>query len=423
MQIMNNPYIRILSNLIGMIHDHQVIRGNHTLGRGSWPSGFHRLTLPLVIWMLLTAASCGKKQAPADPVVVAPSGPPTLEITTLLSGYEIIWGMDFLPDGSLLFGEKRGKLYRFLNGNAVEITGFPQVRASGQGGLLDIKVHPNYTSNGWVYATYAATGVGNSGELRLIRFNISGNTVQQMVTLFTSGTGNTWNGHYGSRILFDRSGMLWLTVGEGGAGSYGGPNASNKNASDPASKWGKIHRMNDAGSIPADNPILPGQTSPGTAYAMGIRSPQGLAIHPTSGEIWETEHGPKGGDEVNIIVKGGHYGWPQYSVGVNYDGTTISNGHTAAGIVSPIHTWTPSIGVCGTAFITADAFKDWKGSLVVGGLASQKLYRCKIDGARVVSAEVIPGVSGRVRNVIQGPDGSLYVSVEGPGRIIKIQSK
>jgi glucose/arabinose dehydrogenase len=179
--------------------------------------------------------------------------------------------------------------------------------------------------------------------------------------------------------------------------------------------------MNDAGSIPADNPILPGQTTPGTAYAMGIRSPQGLAIHPTSGEIWETEHGPKGGDEVNIIVKGGHYGWPLYSVGVNYDGTTISQGHTAAGIVSPIHTWTPSIGVCGTAFITADAFKDWKGSLVVGGLASQKLYRCKIDGARVVSAEVIPGVSGRVRNVIQGPDGSLYVSVEGPGRILRLR--
>jgi glucose/arabinose dehydrogenase len=154
---------------------------------------------------------------------------------------------------------------------------------------------------------------------------------------------------------------------------------------------------------------------------MGIRNPQGLAIHPTSGEIWETEHGPKGGDEVNIIVKGGHYGWPQYSVGVNYDGTTISQGHTAAGIVSPIHTWTPSIGVCGTAFITADAFKDWKGSLVVGGLASQKLYRCVLDGARVVSTEVIPGVSGRVRNVIQGPDGSLYVSVEGPGRILRLR--
>ena len=373
------------------------------------------------ILCLILLMGCGKKAQPVDPVTPTPAGPPTLETTTLLSGYEIIWGMDFLPNGDLLFGEKRGRLFRFSNGTATEITGLPAIRTSGQGGLLDIRVHPNYASNGWIYASYAATGTGNSGELRLMRFKIQGSAAQQIETIFSTGSGNTWNGHYGSRILFDRAGLLWLSVGEGGTGSYGGPSASNRNASDAGSRWGKIHRMTDAGGIPADNPTLPGQSAPGTAYAYGIRNPQGLAIHPVTGEIWEHEHGPKGGDEINIISKGGHYGWPQYSIGVNYDGTSISQNHTASGITPPIHTWTPSIGVCGAAFITAAAFKDWKGSLVVGGLASQKLYRCKLDGARVISAEVVSGVSGRVRHVIQGPDGSIYVSVEGPGRIIRIR--
>lgn len=376
--------------------------------------------MPWILCLILLMG-CGKKAQPVDPVTPTPAGPPTLETTTLLSGYEIIWGMDFLPNGDLLFGEKRGRLFRFSNGTATEITGLPAIRTSGQGGLLDIRVHPNYASNGWIYASYAATGTGNSGELRLMRFKIQGSAAQQIETIFSTGSGNTWNGHYGSRILFDRAGLLWLSVGEGGTGSYGGPSASNRNASDAGSRWGKIHRMTDAGGIPADNPTLPGQSAPGTAYAYGIRNPQGLAIHPVTGEIWEHEHGPKGGDEINIISKGGHYGWPQYSIGVNYDGTSISQNHTASGITPPIHTWTPSIGVCGAAFITADAFKDWKGSLMVGGLASQKLYRCKLDGARVVSAEVVPGVSGRVRHVIQGPDGSIYVSVEGPGRIIRIR--
>jgi len=378
-------------------------------------------TLWIGLLPLLLLSDCRKKSDPQDPVTPPPA-PPTLETTTLLTGYEVIWGMDFLPNGDLLFVEKRGRIYRYSNGAVTEVTGFPAVRAAGQGGLLDIRVHPGHASNGWVYACYSATSTSNNGELRLVRFKLAGNAVQGLETLFSTGGGNTWNGHYGSRIVFDKSGLLWLSVGEGGTGSYGGPTASNRNASDAASRWGKIHRMTDVGGIPADNPVLPGQPAATTAFAYGVRNPQGLALHPVTGEVWENEHGPKGGDEVNIIAKGAHYGWPQYSVGVNYDNTQISQGHAATGITPPVHTWTPSIGVCGAAFITSDAFKSWKGSLLVGGLASQKLYRCALDGSKVVSEEVVTGVSGRVRNVIQGPDGAVYVSVEGPGRILRIRA-
>jgi glucose/arabinose dehydrogenase len=380
----------------------------------------HR-TLWIGLLPLLLLSDCRKKSDPQDPVTPPPA-PPTLETTTLLNGYEVIWGMDFLPNGDLIFVEKRGRIYRYSNGAVTEVTGFPAVRAAGQGGLLDIRVHPGHASNGWVYACYSATSTSNNGELRLVRFKLAGNAVQGLETLFSTGGGNTWNGHYGSRIVFDKSGLLWLSVGEGGTGSYGGPTASNRNASDAASRWGKIHRMTDVGGIPADNPVLPGQPAATTAFAYGVRNPQGLALHPVTGEVWENEHGPKGGDEVNIIARGAHYGWPQYSVGVNYDNTQISQGHAATGITPPVHTWTPSIGVCGAAFITSDAFKSWKGSLLVGGLASQKLYRCTLDGSKVVSEEVVSGVSGRVRNVIQGPDGAVYVSLEGPGRILRIRA-
>ena len=348
------------------------------------------------------------------------TGNPLLKMNTLLTGYEIIWGMDFLPDGDLIFGEKRGKLYRKNNETVTEITGFPEVLSAGQGGLLDIRVHPDYSKNGWVYASYAESNPSGGGLLKLIRFKITNDQVQNIENIFTTNGSNTWFGHYGSRIVFDLGNYLYLSVGEGGAGSFGGPNTINNNAQDRLSSWGKIHRLRDDGSIPADNPVIPGNSGPTSVYTYGHRNPQGLALHPETGEIWETEHGPRGGDEVNIIKRGENYGWPAYSIGINYDGTTISSGHNATGVKAPLHTWTPSIATGGIAFITSNKFKSWKGNLLVSGLVSQKLFRYVVDGEELIQEDVLLSNSGRVRNVIQAPDGSIYVSVENPGRIIQI---
>lgn len=376
----------------------------------------NRLLLSLII--LMTGASCMEVE-PMTPDE-KPMGDPVLTITTVVTGYEIIWGMDFLPGGDLIFGEKRGKLYRLSNGAVKEITGLPAILSTGQGGLLDIRVHPDYNTNGWIYASYSGSLPGGSGQLNLVRFTIINDQVQNMENLFSSGGTNTWYGHYGSRILFDRNKYLFLSIGEGGSTSMGGAGSPNLNAQNTKSNWGKIHRFNDDGSIPADNPVLPGNSVPSSVWSYGHRNPQGLAMNPVTGEIWSSEHGPKGGDELNLISKGFNYGWPLYSLGVNYDGSVISSGHTATGIEPPLYSWTPSVGICGIAFISSDAFMSWKGDLLTTGLASQKLYRCVVEGNRITGeTELLKGY-GRVRNVIQGPDGAVYVSVEGPGRIIRI---
>jgi glucose/arabinose dehydrogenase len=350
-------------------------------------------------------------------------GTPELTINTILTGYQIIWGMDFLPNGDLLFTEKQGKIYRKSGDNVVEITGFPEVLSTGQGGLLDIKAHPGYADNGWVYASYAASDPAGGGQLRLVRFRIGDDRVQDLTEIFRAKGPNSWYGHYGSRIVFDKDKYLFLSIGEGGSTSYGGASSPNNNAQDIQSPWGKIHRLNDDGTIPEGNPLLPGNSGPTSIFSYGHRNPQGLLVHPETGVVWSTEHGPRGGDEVNIITAGANYGWPLYSVGVNYDGTEISDSHTAPGITPPHFTWTPSIGTCGMDLITSDSFLSWKGNILVSGLASQKLHMCKVENGQITGQEVVLSDYGRVRDVIQAPDGSIYVSVENPGRIIRISAE
>lgn len=345
---------------------------------------------------------------------------PGVKVNTLLTGYEIIWGMDFLPDGDLLFVEKKGKLHRYHTGTVTEITGFPEVNNSGQGGLLDIKVHPDYTSNGWIYSSYAGYDANRNGLLTLIRFKLSGNTISSIETLLKASTPNTWSNHYGSRIAFDNAGMLYVSVGEGGSTTYGGASSPNMNAQNVKVEWGKVHRLTADGKIPADNPVLPGNSAPTSVYSYGHRNPQGLALNPTTNEIWENEHGPRGGDEVNIIQKGKNYGWPLVSYGVNYDGVAVSQSPTMNGVEPPVHTWTPSIAPCGMAFITSDKFKAWKGNALVGSLAFTHLTRLQITANKITKeTKMLEGI-GRVRNVKQGPDGNIYVSVEGPGRILQL---
>jgi len=342
---------------------------------------------------------------------------PTLEFETIVNNYEIIWGMDFLPNGDLIFGEKKGKLYiKKSNSNEiVEITGLPSIKASGQGGLLDVKVDPSYKDNGWIYISF--TSSDPSSNLKLNRFKILNSKIVELQNLFTAAGPS---GHNGSRIVFDKKGYLFLSIGEGPSTGGGSAN-TNKNASDLNSPWGKIHRFNSDGSIPNNNPSFNGIIN--SIFSIGHRNPQGLTLNPKTGDVWESEHGPMGGDEINIISSKGNYGWPALSLGKNYDGSTISKNHDAEGIQKPIYAFIPSIGTCGITFINGTKFKSWSGDLIVSGLASQKLHRCIVKDNQILKEEIILKDSGRIRNVIQGPDESLYVSVEGPGRIIKITAR
>lgn len=371
---------------------------------------------------VLPSTSCKQDNTTKATVeVIAPSDEPKIKTNILLTNQEIIWGMDFLPNGDLLFTEKKGKIYRFSGGKVTELSGVPNnIFSDGQGGLLDIRVHPNYASNGWIYASFNSLGAGKATQLNLVRFKLQGNALTNLETVFTTEASNTWYGHNGSRIDFDDKGFLYLSVGEGGSTSYGGEGSANKNAQNTKVAWGKVHRMTDSGQVPSDNPILEGNIAPSTIYSYGHRNPQGLIFNPTTKEMWEAEHGPRGGDEVNIIQKGKNYGWPLVSYGINYDGKTIAKNPILEGTVAPIHQYTPSIGTCGIAFITSDKFKAWKGNLLVGGLAYQYLSRLEVNGNKIGKEHKMFENIGRVRNVKQGPDGNIYISVENPGRIIQI---
>ena len=346
----------------------------------------------------------------------------TLTQETVFSDRGIIWGFEFLPNADIIFTEKSGKMGIYSNGKITELSGLPtDINADSQGGLLDICLHPDYAANGWIYVSYSSL-VGGKGLMNLIRFKVEGNSIKNIENLFKTSATNEWKGNYGSRIVFDKNGFLFLSIGEGGSTSYGGENSPNLNAQNVKEAWGKIHRMTDTGKVPSDNPILAGNTSPTTVYSYGHRNPQGLVLNTDTGEIWETEHGPKDGDELNLIQKGKNYGWPLVSWGVNFDGVKISDSHSRTGIENPIYYWTPAIGPCGLAYISSTKYGSWKGSYIAGGLALRNLSRVEINGSDVKSTTIIEN-AGRVRDVKMGPDGYLYLSVESPGRIVRLLPK
>ena len=373
--------------------------------------------LALLSWLSACQSSSSKNTE------VPLAGEPTLKTTVIVNNREIIWGMDFLPNGDLLFTEKKGTIARYsTNGTIQEISGVPAgIVSNGQGGLLDIKVHPNYATNGWIYISYAASESGvNGAVLKLTRFKLNGNTITNTETIFQTKTPNTWYGHYGSRIIFDKAGLLYLSIGEGGSTSYGGVGSGNMNAQDTKSDWGKVHRMTDDGKVPSDNPVLPGNTTATTVFSYGHRNPQGMTYDPVNNRIWENEHGPMGGDEINLVEKGKNYGWPLVSYGKNYDGVAVSSNPTANGITDPLKYWVPSIAPSGMAVITSDKFKSWKSNVLTGSLKFNYVSRAVLQGTTITKDEKILEGIGRVRNVKQGPDGAIYVAVEGPGRIIRV---
>lgn len=351
--------------------------------------------------------SCAQQQKSNDIALVNDSSR-DYAIEMIVANLNNPWGMTWLPDGSMLITEKSGSLLRFKDGITSEIQNLPAVYARGQGGLLDIELHPNYSENGWIYLTLSSSeGEGDGGNTQLIRAQLEGDALQNIQVLYKASPNSRRGQHFGSRIEFDQEGFVYFSVGDRGD--------RDTNPQDINIDNGKIYRLHDDGSIPKDNPFVGQPGAKEAIYSYGHRNPQGMAMHPESGKIWTHEHGPKGGDEINIIEKGLNYGWPVISYGVNYSGTKFTDETERPGMEQPIYYWVPSIAPCGMDFVTGNRYPSWKGHLLVGSLKFNYVELLKLKGNKVIGREKIAEDIGRVRNVKMGPDDYIYIALEGRG--------
>ena len=324
-------------------------------------------------------------------------------VVRLVEKLEQPWSLAFLPDGRMLVTEKAGRL-RVINQGRLEprpIAGLPQVTVHGQGGLHDVALHPQFEKNRLVYLAYAARGDDGVGT-ELARGRLAGDRLEDVQVLFRQSPKGRTGNHFGGRIVFDRAGYLYLTLGDRG---------EKERAQRPGDHAGSVIRLHDDGRVPADNPFAAKPGWKPEKYTLGNRNMQGAALHPQTGVLWTHEHGPQGGDEVNIMRAGANYGWPVITYGVNYGiGTKIGEGTHKAGMEQPIHVWVPSIAPSGMAFYTGDKFPRWKGSLFVGALRGAMLVRLSLQNEEVVKEErLLQGALGRIRDVRMGPDGFLYL--------------
>jgi aldose sugar dehydrogenase len=324
------------------------------------------------------------------------------------------WAIAFLPNGDMLVTERPGRL-RIVSGGVLRpepIAGVPEVRAQGQGGLLDVALHPAFASNRLVYLTYSKPNAdGSQGTTALIRGRLEEGRLADVEEIFEAKAWSGTGGHYGSRLAFDAEGYLFMTIGDRQAPSSG--DLAAHPAQDLTNHQGSILRLHDDGRVPADNPFVGRTDALPEIWSYGHRSPQGLAIHPETGDIWMTEHGPQGGDELNLIQRGANYGWPVIGYGVNYrSGTAIHEGTMREGMEPPVRFWVPSIATSGLLVYTGDRFPEWRGNLLAGGLAGQRIARLTMNGQRVTSEETLLEGRGRVRDLEQGPDGLIYIAID-----------
>ena len=350
----------------------------------------------------------------------------TVRAVPIVKGLYHPWGMAFLPDGRMLVTERRGTMRLVDGGKLIEkpVQGIPPAVEHGQGGLMDVALHPKYAENGWIYWTYNAGKPGEFGT-ELARGKLAGTRESPLMTnvevLFQMQPKSAAGVHFGSRIVFDRQGYLYITLGDRGDSPAKGAAHRAQQLNDHA---GKSIRLHDDGRVPADNPFVKTPGARPEIFTWGNRNMQGAALHPETGRVWAHEHGPQGGDEMNTLVAGSNYGWPVITYGANYgSGTKIGDGSSREGIVPPLHYWVPSIAPSGMAFYTANNFPKWKGNLFVGALAKQTLARLTLNGDKVVSEErMFDGKLGRIRDVRQGPDGNLYLLIDSSdGEMIRIE--
>ncbi|HWK58086.1 MAG TPA: PQQ-dependent sugar dehydrogenase [Parapedobacter sp.] len=336
----------------------------------------------------------------------------TFYIDTLHSGLDNPWGMAWLSDGTMLVTERKGEILVFKNDRYTgeKLEGLPAIYEHGQGGLLDIQAHPDYATNGWIYATYAKPGP-SGGSTALIRFRLADAKIAELETLYQTTPLSDARVHFGSRIVFDNAGYLYFSTGERGI---------KENAQNLANDMGKIHRLHDDGRIPADNPFIDTPDAKASIWSYGHRNVQGLAYDSADNMIYATEHGPRGGDELNLIEKGKNYGWPVITYGIDYSGAIISELTEKQGMEQPIHYWTPSIATCGLLFYTGDQFPDWRGNLFTGALALMHVARVELKNGNYTHEEKLLQNIGRVRHIAQSNNGYIYVLTEGPGMLLKL---
>jgi glucose/arabinose dehydrogenase len=340
----------------------------------------------------------------------------TLRIVKIVSGLEHPWGHAFLPDNRIIITERPGRLRIVESGhlNPEPVAGLPAIAARGQGGLLDVALHPNFVTNQLVYLSYSAAGASGVGT-EVARGKLVGNRLEDVEVIFRMTPKSKTGKHFGSRLIFDREGYLYITLGDRG---------EKKRAQLSDDHAGSVIRLHDDGRVPADNPFIGRQGWRPEKFTFGHRNMQGAAIHPETGEVWTHEHGPQGGDEVNIIRPGVNYGWPIITYGVNYViGTQIGEGTQKTGMAQPLYYWVPSIAPSGMTFYTGEKFPRWQGNLFVGALKDQMLVRLSLNGEKVVSEErLFKNLLGRIRDVSQGPDGYIYLLTdETDGMLVRIE--
>lgn len=344
-----------------------------------------------------------------------------IKVETIARGLNKPWAIDFLPGGAMIVTERPGRLRLVSPSGRVSppIAGVPRVDPRGQGGLLDVAVHPEFARNRLIYLTYAEPGPGGVNSTAAARGRLSedGTRLTGVEVIFRQTPKLASTLHYGSRLVFDGKGHIYITTGERSYDQF------RVQAQALDSLLGKVVRLKEDGSVPADNPFVGRTGARPEIWSYGHRNVQGADIHPETGKLWTIEHGPRGGDEINIPQPGLNYGWPVVSHGVNYDGTPVGTGKAdAPGMADPIVTWTPVIAPCGMTFYTGRAFVGWKGNLLIAGLRSRAIVRLELDGERVVHEErLLTRLSTRIRDVAVGPDGAVYAATDQiDGRILRL---
>lgn len=380
----------------------------------------------LIDYLEKTRSAVGARRSPLPPRLATRDYDVGVEVWVGPdAGLSIPWGLTFIDAKTALVTERPGTLRVIRVGDdgaevSAPVKNTPEVLHTGQGGLMDVAVDPEYAESGWLYLCYthglAGEGRGVPSMTRVVRGKLDGNAWTSTEVVWEAATDHYLGTrhHYGSRIAFDPDGLLYFGIGDRGrrpmAQDLGRPN-------------GKVHRVHRDGRIPKDNPFVATEGALPSIWSYGHRNPQGLATHPATGRIWETEHGPMGGDELNLIERAANYGWPEISYGINYNGTVLTPHQRREGMRQPVLFWTPSIAVCGMDFLHDDQFPRWQNHALVTGLAHETLIRLHVEDDRVIHQETLLQGHGRVRDVAVAPDGSILVVQNGPDRILRLTNQ